>query len=71
MRDVTFVGYEDADTVVGKPVIFVYDNYEWPAYTGYNNTNGTAGHKEAERVIPESSGLEPIKVTVDWDITKE
>jgi len=64
MRDVKLVGNAGTDDVVGTPVYFKYNNYLWPAYAGYFNTNGSAGHKEASREMVDGSQPEPI--TVDW-----
>jgi len=53
------------DDIVGKPVYFVKDGYKYPAYTGYYNTNGSAGHKEASRESCDELNP-PKEINVDW-----
>jgi len=66
IRDVTLMGKAGTTDVVGKPVYFkTKDGNVWPAYCGYFNTNGSAGHKEASREMCDDS-VEPAVITVDW-----
>ena len=51
--------------IVGRPVYFVKDGYRYPAYTGYFNTNGSAGHKEASRESCDNLNP-PIEIPVTW-----
>jgi len=53
------------EDIVGRPVYFVKDGYKYPAFSGYVNTNGSAGHKEASRESCDDQN-EPIEIPVTW-----
>lgn len=65
IRDVKLEGNQGTDDVIGRPVYFVKDGYKYPAYTGYENTNGSAGHKEASRESCDNLNP-PIEIPVTW-----
>jgi len=70
IRDVKLKVQKGADKtssedIVGRPVLFVKDGYKYPAFSGYVNTNGSAGHKEASR--ESCDNLNPaIEISVTW-----
>ncbi|WP_461255865.1 InlB B-repeat-containing protein [Treponema sp. R80B11-R83G3] len=67
VRDVTLVGYEEADNIIGKPVSFRYQGNEYPAYTGYPHVDATFGTKEVKREICDPNTLQKVVVDVTWD----
>jgi hypothetical protein len=70
IRNVTLVGYEGGDSVVGIPAIFLADGVEYAAYTGYPDVSGGNGYKEANRVYVGTVTVSTIPYTFEtYNIT--
>ena len=64
MRDVTLLGYIEADNVIGKPLYISKDGYNYPAFSAY----GTAADNGVDQISREMvDGTQPTPVAwIDW-----
>ena len=63
LKNVTLVGYEGTDNVIGKALYFTKDGVEMPAFAGYADFGGGNGVNETKRAVNDETT--PKKV-ITW-----
>ena len=55
IRDVTLIDKNNGDKVTAVPAYFNAENYNWPAFTGYDTPDGNNGYAKAARSMVDGS----------------